>query len=156
MESILGFMEEEEPVETSSSSSPYSHKLVAWLSWDEWLFVSQALFSNSPDSVASALRRVTFFCLSLFNSFWFFEQKCKELILIPSEWLYGWDVVLQISAWKSRGCVPAVIEVTASIIEIHQKDPHFRYLRPLYFFFLVLGYLVWSFVLHWLNLYTEN
>nr|XP_011464875.1 PREDICTED: protein LAS1 isoform X2 [Fragaria vesca subsp. vesca] len=88
MESILGFMEEEDPVETSSSSSPYSHKLVAWLSWDEWLFVSQALFSDSPDSVASALRRI--------------------------------------SAWKSRGCVPAVIEVTASIIEIHQKDPQFR------------------------------
>ncbi|XP_062029792.1 protein LAS1 isoform X2 [Rosa rugosa] len=93
MESLLGFMEEPgdyDQVETtsSSSSSSYSHKLVPWLSWDEWLSVSEALFSNSPDSVASALRRI--------------------------------------SAWRSRGCVPAVIEVTASIIEIQQKDPHFR------------------------------
>ncbi|XP_050377091.1 uncharacterized protein LOC126794421 [Argentina anserina] len=93
MESILGFMEEEEAgaydqAETTSSSSSYSHKLVPWLSWDEWLFVSQSLFSDSPDSVPSALRRI--------------------------------------SAWRSRGCVPAVIEVTASIIEIQQKDPHFR------------------------------
>ncbi|KAK9929468.1 hypothetical protein M0R45_026569 [Rubus argutus] len=92
MESLLGFKEESgiyDQLETSSSSSSaYSHKLVAWLSWDEWLFVRQALFSNSPDSVASALRRI--------------------------------------SAWRSRGCLPAVIEVTASIIEIQQKDPHFR------------------------------
>ncbi|PRQ20040.1 hypothetical protein RchiOBHm_Chr7g0223811 [Rosa chinensis] len=90
MEALLGFMEEPgdyDQVETTSSSS-YSHKLVPWLSWDEWLFVSESLFSNSPDSVASALRRI--------------------------------------SAWRSRGCVPAVIEVTASIIEIQQKDPYFR------------------------------
>lgn len=90
MESLLGFKEESgvyDQLETSSSSA-YSHKLVAWLSWDEWLFVREALFSNSPDSVASALRRI--------------------------------------SAWRSRGCLPSVIEVTASIIEIQQKDPHFR------------------------------
>ncbi|KAL6284618.1 hypothetical protein ACE6H2_015547 [Prunus campanulata] len=71
-----------------SSSASYSYKLVPWLSWDEWLFVDESLFSNSPDSVASALRRI--------------------------------------SAWRSRGCLPVVIEVTASIIEIQQKDPHFR------------------------------
>ncbi|KAM5574613.1 hypothetical protein ABKV19_013851 [Rosa sericea] len=91
MESLLGFMEEPgdyDQVETTTTSSSYSHKLVAWLSWDEWLSVSEALFSNSPDSVASALRRI--------------------------------------SAWRSRGCVPAVIEVTASVIEIQQKDPYFR------------------------------
>ncbi|GMH13036.1 hypothetical protein Nepgr_014877 [Nepenthes gracilis] len=31
----------------------------------------------------------------------------------------------RISAWRSRGCLPVVIEVTASIVEIQQKDPHF-------------------------------
>ncbi|XAR60274.1 hypothetical protein NMG60_11033574 [Bertholletia excelsa] len=31
----------------------------------------------------------------------------------------------RITAWRSRGCIPVVIEVTASIIEIQQKDPHF-------------------------------
>ncbi|XP_021800644.1 uncharacterized protein LOC110744917 isoform X2 [Prunus avium] len=71
-----------------SSSASYSYKLVPWLSWDEWLFVDESLFSNSPDSVASALRRI--------------------------------------SAWRSRGCLPVVIEVTASLIDIQQKDPHFR------------------------------
>ncbi|KAK4607453.1 hypothetical protein RGQ29_001335 [Quercus rubra] len=100
MESSSGFGEEEEgqprfndfhqeaPSSPSSSSSSYSHKLVPWLSWDEWLFVKDSLFSNSPDSVATAFRRI--------------------------------------SAWRSRGCLPVAIEVTASIIEIQQKDPHFR------------------------------
>ncbi|KAL4611450.1 hypothetical protein ACB092_08G124100 [Castanea dentata] len=100
MESSSGFREEEEgeprfndfyqeaPSASSSSSSSYSHKLVPWLSWDEWLFVKDCLFSNSPDSVATAFRRI--------------------------------------SAWRSRGCLPVAIEVTASIIEIQQKDPHFR------------------------------
>nr|XP_023901120.1 uncharacterized protein LOC112012976 [Quercus suber] len=76
------------PSPSASSSSSYSHKLVPWLSWDEWLFVKDCLFSNSPDSVATAFRRI--------------------------------------SAWRSRGCLPVAIEVTASIIEIQQKDPHFR------------------------------
>ncbi|XP_075635807.1 uncharacterized protein LOC142607995 isoform X4 [Castanea sativa] len=102
MESSSGFREEEEgqprfndfyeeapsASASSSSSSSYSHKLVPWLSWDEWLFVKDCLFSNSRDSVATAFRRI--------------------------------------SAWRSRGCLPVAIEVTASIIEIQQKDPHFR------------------------------
>ncbi|XP_034209933.1 uncharacterized protein LOC117623165 isoform X2 [Prunus dulcis] len=92
MAALLGFMEESTDyvqlgISTSSSSS-YSYKLVPWLSWDEWLFVDESLFSNSPNSVASALRRI--------------------------------------SAWRSRGCLPVVVEVTSSIIEIQQKDPHFR------------------------------
>ncbi|XP_057484495.1 uncharacterized protein LOC130770879 [Actinidia eriantha] len=32
----------------------------------------------------------------------------------------------RITAWRSRGCLPVVIEVTASIVEIQQKDPYFR------------------------------
>ncbi|KVI07975.1 hypothetical protein Ccrd_013659 [Cynara cardunculus var. scolymus] len=37
------------------------------------------------------------------------------------------DLALRrISAWRSRGCLPVVIEVTASIIEIQQKDSFFR------------------------------
>ncbi|KAK6251530.1 hypothetical protein QUC31_009163 [Theobroma cacao] len=32
----------------------------------------------------------------------------------------------RISAWRSRGCLPVVIDVTASIIEIQQTDPFFR------------------------------
>jgi hypothetical protein len=35
-------------------------------------------------------------------------------------------VGLQILAWQSRGCLPVAIEVTSSIIEIQQRDPHFR------------------------------
>ncbi|CAL5428179.1 unnamed protein product [Camellia sinensis] len=32
----------------------------------------------------------------------------------------------RITVWRSRGCLPIVIEVTASIVEIQQKDPFFR------------------------------
>ncbi|KAL8120341.1 hypothetical protein AgCh_017497 [Apium graveolens] len=33
---------------------------------------------------------------------------------------------LLVSTWRSRGCIHVVVEVTASIIEIHQKDHFFR------------------------------
>ncbi|KAK9078192.1 hypothetical protein SSX86_002249 [Deinandra increscens subsp. villosa] len=37
------------------------------------------------------------------------------------------DLALRrISAWRSRGCVPVIIEVTASIVETQQKDSYFR------------------------------
>ncbi|KAH7542173.1 hypothetical protein FEM48_Zijuj02G0045100 [Ziziphus jujuba var. spinosa] len=87
------------PQSSSSSSSSYSLKLVPWLRWDEWLFVYHSLFSDSVDTVASALRKV---------------GNC----------LHFW--LSQISAWRSRGCVPVTVEVTASIVEIQQKDPYFR------------------------------
>lgn len=32
----------------------------------------------------------------------------------------------RVVAWRSRGCLPVVIDVTASLIEIQQKDPYFR------------------------------
>ncbi|CAK7330697.1 unnamed protein product [Dovyalis caffra] len=32
----------------------------------------------------------------------------------------------RISTWRSRGCLPVVIDVTASIIEVQQKDPLYR------------------------------
>ncbi|KAJ7960524.1 LAS1-like protein [Quillaja saponaria] len=86
MESFLGF--EGETIINQQQKSYYSHKLVPWLSWDEWVFVKNSLFSKSPDSVASALQRI--------------------------------------STWRSRGCLPVVIDVTATIIEIQQKDPYYR------------------------------
>ncbi|XP_061372567.1 uncharacterized protein LOC133315037 isoform X2 [Gastrolobium bilobum] len=91
MELILSGFKEEHNVEeedTKSSSSSSGRRLVPWLNWDEWIFVKDALFSNSPHSVSSALNRI--------------------------------------SAWRSRGSLPVLIEVTASIIEIHHKDPYFR------------------------------
>ncbi|XP_031268345.1 uncharacterized protein LOC116126810 [Pistacia vera] len=90
VESMLGFEEEMMSVdhEILSSSSSNSYKLVPWLSWEEWDFVRESLFSSSADKVASALNRI--------------------------------------STWKSRGCLPVVIDVTASIIEIQQKDPYYK------------------------------
>ncbi|XP_010922079.3 uncharacterized protein [Elaeis guineensis] len=32
----------------------------------------------------------------------------------------------RISAWRSRGCLPVPIEITAAFVEIQQKDPFFR------------------------------
>nr|XP_043631890.1 pre-rRNA-processing protein las1 [Erigeron canadensis]XP_043631891.1 pre-rRNA-processing protein las1 [Erigeron canadensis] len=61
------------------------YQLVPWISWDDWCFVKDSLFSSSPDP---AFRRI--------------------------------------SAWRSRGCLPVIIEVTASIVEVQRKDPHFR------------------------------
>lgn len=65
-----------------------NYKLVPWISWDDWSFVRESLFSSSPGSIDLALQRI--------------------------------------SAWRSRGCLPIVIEVTASIIEIQQRDSFFR------------------------------
>uniref|UniRef100_A0A5B7AB89 Putative pre-rRNA-processing protein las1 n=1 Tax=Davidia involucrata TaxID=16924 RepID=A0A5B7AB89_DAVIN len=86
MESVLGFKgtTRDDIVKDKSNG----HKLVPWISWDEWNFVRESLFSSSPDSIALALQRI--------------------------------------SVWRSRGCLPVLIEVSASIIEIQQKDPFFR------------------------------
>ncbi|KAL3516425.1 hypothetical protein ACH5RR_023327 [Cinchona calisaya] len=86
MEHLLGFTDPQ-PNDVVFDQS-HSFKLVPWKNWDEWDFVRISLFSSSPQSVASALHRIT--------------------------------------AWRSRGCLPVVVEVTASIIEIQQKDPFFR------------------------------
>ncbi|XP_022637637.1 uncharacterized protein LOC106765146 isoform X3 [Vigna radiata var. radiata] len=85
---VLGFEQVANVVAESSSSSSSARRLVPWLNWDEWLFVKHALFSNSPHSVSSALKRI--------------------------------------STWRSRGSLPVLIEVTASIIEIQLKDSYFR------------------------------
>ncbi|CAI9102892.1 OLC1v1001259C1 [Oldenlandia corymbosa var. corymbosa] len=87
MESLLGFKDQPSS-EVISVKSDCSFKLVPWINWEEWDFVKSSLFSSTPQSIATALQRIT--------------------------------------AWRSRGCLPVVIEVTASIIEIQQKDPYFR------------------------------
>lgn len=56
---LLGFKEEAD-VEDDTTSSSSSRRLVPWLNWDEWLFVKDSLFSDSPHSVSSALKRVSF------------------------------------------------------------------------------------------------
>lgn len=58
MDSLLGF-EEVLGENEEENLSTYSRKLVPWSTWNEWLFVSQSLFSDSPDSVAAALSRVS-------------------------------------------------------------------------------------------------
>ncbi|KAK6911468.1 Las1 [Dillenia turbinata] len=68
--------------------TPSGYKLVPWMNWDEWDSLRLSLFSSSPDSVASALDKV--------------------------------------SAWRAKGCLPVVIEITAAFVEIQQKDPFFR------------------------------
>ncbi|XP_057994644.1 protein LAS1 isoform X2 [Hevea brasiliensis] len=91
MEALLGFEEQTLVVDADDqvkSSSSRSYKLVPWLNWDEWEWVRDSLFSDSPDKIVSAIKRI--------------------------------------STWRSRGCLPVVIDVTASIIEIQQKDPFFR------------------------------
>nr|GMD82042.1 pre-rRNA-processing protein las1 isoform X1 [Ipomoea batatas] len=86
MESLLGFKESYlNDVEDQKSQGL---KLVPWLTWEEWSFIGDSLFSSSPLSVDSALRRI--------------------------------------STWRNRGCIPVAVDVTASIIEIQQKDPYFR------------------------------
>lgn len=169
MESLLGF--EEVPVENEEeNSSTYSRKLVPWSTWSEWLFVSQSLFSDSPDSVAAALSRVSllisavclFSTMLIFRSYiWTCNYKFHYAALlwwtrsplihnvmyrnllasVPSIHIFfpGFEFLIfcffpdvlcfwiQISTWRSRGCLPVVVEVTASIIEIQQKDPYFMY-----------------------------
>ncbi|VFQ81255.1 unnamed protein product [Cuscuta campestris] len=70
------------------------------------------------------------------------EQKPQELKLVPwlswEEWssvgdsLFSSSPLLvdsalqRISTWRTRGCIPIAINVTASVIEVQQKDPFFR------------------------------
>ncbi|CAH9111596.1 unnamed protein product [Cuscuta europaea] len=70
------------------------------------------------------------------------EQTLHDLKLVPwlnwEEWsiiadslfsstpLSVYSALLRISTWRNRGCIPVAIDVTASIIEIQQKDPFFR------------------------------
>lgn len=62
MESVLAFEEVQREVERQESSSlqssSYGLKLVPWICWDEWLFVYDALFSDSHEAFASAFRKV--------------------------------------------------------------------------------------------------
>ncbi|KAK1372831.1 putative pre-rRNA-processing protein las1 [Heracleum sosnowskyi] len=88
MDSILGFTLPNDTVSVPGDDIFSGTKLVPWISWDDWRFVKDGLFSSSPNSIASSLRRV--------------------------------------SAWRSRGCIPVVVQVTASIIEIQHSDPFFR------------------------------
>ncbi|XP_058743098.1 uncharacterized protein LOC131615924 isoform X1 [Vicia villosa] len=83
---LLGF--KEVPNLDDDTKSSNSRKLVPWLNWNEWLFVRDALFSDSHHSLSSALKRV--------------------------------------SSWRSRGSLPVLIDVTASIVEIQHMDPFFR------------------------------
>ncbi|XP_052181326.1 pre-rRNA-processing protein las1-like isoform X2 [Diospyros lotus] len=83
MDALLGFNETTSDMVDRSSG----YKMVPWLSWVEWEFVQASLFSSCPQSISSAIRRIT--------------------------------------AWRSRGCLPVAIEVTAALIEVQQKDPYF-------------------------------
>lgn len=67
--------------------SSLRYRLVPWMSWDEWNFVHEALFSTSSESVSMALNRII--------------------------------------AWQGRGCLPVSVEITATIKDIHQRDPFF-------------------------------
>ncbi|GAV62135.1 Las1 domain-containing protein [Cephalotus follicularis] len=78
--------EEERRGVDGSSSSSNGYKLVPWLSWHDWEFVRDSLFSSSP---LIALNRI--------------------------------------STWRSRGCVPDLVDVTSSIVEIQLMDPHFNF-----------------------------
>ncbi|XP_064946719.1 uncharacterized protein LOC135584381 isoform X2 [Musa acuminata AAA Group] len=49
----------------------------------------------------------------------------KESIFSSSPDAVG-TALQKISAWRSRGCLPVPIDVTAAFIEIQQKDPFFR------------------------------
>ncbi|XP_003617221.2 LOW QUALITY PROTEIN: pre-rRNA-processing protein las1 [Medicago truncatula] len=85
----LGFNEVPEFEDDSKSpSSSNSRKLVPWLNWNEWLFVRDSLFSDSPNSFSDALKRI--------------------------------------SVWRTRGCLPELIDITAIFLEIQHMDPFFR------------------------------
>lgn len=62
MESFLGF---KEPLPDDKSLT--SLKRVPWISWDEWKFVKDSIFSSQPHCIASALRRVSYQQVSTFK-----------------------------------------------------------------------------------------
>lgn len=48
-----------EEVAEAEQQQDLTYKLVPWLSWDEWNFIRQSLFSSSPNSIAAALKRIS-------------------------------------------------------------------------------------------------
>ncbi|XP_068637563.1 uncharacterized protein [Aristolochia californica] len=40
------------------------------------------------------------------------------------------SALTRISTWRSRGCLPSAIEVTAALVEVRQRDPFFREAIP--------------------------
>lgn len=111
MESFFGFKEVSCDLEEQNSS--YSLRLVPWLNWDEWVFVRDSLFSNSPDSIASAQKRVrkiikTFLCLSPiiwidWLTFLWITEVAKSLCFVDVNFLWQYDSWLSdISMAKSR------------------------------------------------------
>lgn len=90
MEPFLGFT----LPDTVSIAGDYSfsgHKLVPWISWDDWRFVKDGLFSSSPNLIASSLRRVSFnihFKVAIIiaiNIFLLFNCVCVQIIC--EKWL---------------------------------------------------------------------
>ena len=87
---------------------------MSWSSWAEWRFACDAVFSPYPDPGA-ALRRVGILFLEAPKNY----QVSGEQSLTVS--------LVQIAAWRSRGCLPIPVEVTAALFEIRLWDPFFRY-----------------------------
>lgn len=36
------------------------------------------------------------------------------------------SAISRVSTWRSRGCLPVIVDVTAAILEIRLKDPYYR------------------------------
>ena len=58
---IKGF---NEATSSEVSGEGNNYKLVPWISWDDWTFVAESLFSSSFHSIHSALPRVTILFLN--------------------------------------------------------------------------------------------
>ncbi|CAM8933372.1 unnamed protein product [Rhodiola kirilowii] len=70
------------------------------------------------------------------DGFW---DKLSGSNVVPWSSWHEWDIVRdslfssspvsalhRIRAWRGKGCLPAVVDITASLIEIQQKDPFFN------------------------------
>uniref|UniRef100_A0A453FRF3 Uncharacterized protein n=6 Tax=Aegilops tauschii subsp. strangulata TaxID=200361 RepID=A0A453FRF3_AEGTS len=106
-------MEAAEDAGDAGGGRSTARKLVPWSSWEEWRFVRDAIFSPYPDPGA-ALRRVGILFLEAPKNY----QVSGEQSLTVS--------LVQIAAWRSRGCLPIPVEVTAALFEIRLRDPFFR------------------------------
>lgn len=62
---IKGF---NEPTSSEVLGEGNNFKLVPWISWDDWTFVAESLFSSSFQSIDSALRRVTILFIYIYYS----------------------------------------------------------------------------------------
>ena len=101
-------------------------KLVPWESWQLWSRVCDGLFSSSPEA---ALNKASLLTLN------YMLPNISACVSVRIQFMHTFSDFLvhclspqnQVAAWRSRSSLPISVEITAELINIQRKDPHFSW-----------------------------